>query len=632
MSRSSNLRRLPFDDCDATNVYFTIGARFTIGSPFVMTVSPSDEPPQQTLPRERKAVLVADLVDSVRLMQRDEADTVERWSRFVAEVRRELLPARGGRLIKSMGDGFLLVFDQVPAAAAAALDLHRRIATYNRQRGDEAAFYLRVGTNVGEVFEDTLDVYGDAVNITARVSVLAGPGETVVTADFRDGLVAGVDADVEDLGDCFLKHVTGPVRAFRLGAASPAPVLDSFDQRRSNDLRPGIAVIPFECSIGHDPGSMLGEALADEVISHLARSPELHVISGLSTRGMKGRRLTVEEIAAHLGAAYVVSGRYRMHDDKVRLNLELADARNRHVLWADGFDTTVREAFDPEQALAHRIVQLITHALRERELERATTQPLPTLESYTLLFGAISLMHRLSPGDFDLARQMLDELAHRHGRSAVAHAWLAKWHVLRAAQGWSPDPNAEVTHALGRVQRALDANPRDGLALAVGGLVQAYLLKDLTAAGRYYEDALIANPNESLAWLFSSTLSAYRGEGSDAEQAAEMAMRLSPLDPMKYFIDSLAATAVAGNHNWVKSEALSLRSLRANRTHASTWRTLIYAQVMQDKMDEARKSVQELRRIEPSYSVSVFRERFPGRGGPMAAPWAEAMSLAGLPD
>lgn len=631
MSRSSNLRRLAFDDCDATDVYFTIGARFTIGSPFVMTVSPSDEPPQQTLPRERKAVLVADLVDSVRLMQRDEADTVERWSRFVAEVRRELLPARGGRLIKSMGDGFLLVFDQVPAAAAAALDLHRRIATYNRQRGDEAAFYLRVGTNVGEVFEDTLDVYGDAVNITARVSVLAGPGETVVTADFRDGLVAGVDADVEDLGDCFLKHVTGPVRAFRLGAASPAPVLDSFDQRRSNDLRPGIAVIPFECSIGHDPGSMLGEALADEVISHLARSPELHVISGLSTRGMKGRRLTVEEIAAHLGAAYVVSGRYRMHDDKVRLNLELADARNRHVLWADGFDTTVREAFDPEQALAHRIVQLITHALRERELERATTQPLPTLESYTLLFGAISLMHRASAHDFERARDMLEALAHRHGRNPLAQAWLAKWHVLRVVQGWTKDPAADRVEALQRAHRALESNPNNSLALAIAGLVHGYLHKDLVAAGQHYTDALIANPNEALAWLFTSTWHAYRGEGADAAEAADMALSLSPLDPMKYFFDSLASTAVLADGQWQRATELARRSIRANRTHASTWRTLAYALVMQDKVDEARAAVGQLLAIEPGYTVRSFRERFPGSEGPMAEPWAKALAIAGLP-
>lgn len=597
-----------------------------------MTPAPSQMLPAALLPRERKAVLLADLVDSVRLMQRDEADTVSRWSRFVAEVRREVLPARGGRLIKSMGDGFLLVFDQVPAAAAAAIDLHRRIALVNQQRANEAAFRLRVGINVGEVFEDALDVYGDAVNIASRVSLLAAPGESVVTADFRDGLVAGVDADVEDLGDCFLKHVTGPVRAFRLGAAGPMPGLETFDQRRSHNLRPGIAVIPFECLVGRDPGSMLGEALADELTAHLARSPEMHVISGLSTRGLKGRRLTVEEIAAHLGAAYVVSGRYRISNETVRLNLELAEASTRHVLWADGFDTTVHDAFDPEQALAHRIVQQITRALRERELERATTQPLPTLESYTLLFGAVALMHRLSPGDFDLSRAMLDELAHRHARNAVAHAWLAKWHVLRAAQGWSPHPETEAAQALGRVQRALEANPRDGLALAVGGLVHAYLRKDMATAGRYYEDALVANPNESLAWLFSSTLNAYQGRGSEAEQAADRSISLSPLDPMKYFIDSLAATAVAGNQSWAKSEALSLRSLRANRTHASTWRTLIYAQVMQDKMDAARNSAQELLRIEPGYSVGIFRERFPGKDGPMAQPWAEALKLAGLPD
>ncbi len=597
-----------------------------------MTVSPPTEAAPAALPRERKAVLVADLVESVRLMQIDEAGVVSRWSQFVSQIRAELLPKRGGRMVKSLGDGFLLVFDHIPAAAAAALELHQRIALVNRESRAEVALRLRIGINVGDIFADSIDVYGDAVNLTARICALAAPGETVVSADLRDGLVPGVDADVEDLGDCFVKHVAGPVRVFRLGPSTPAPVLDAVDLRRANELRPGIAVIPFECTFGSDTASLLGDALADEVISNLARSADWHVISGLSTRSMKGRRLSVEEVAAHLGAAYVVSGRYRMADDRVRLNLELADARTRHVLWADGFDTTVRDAFDPEQGLAHRIVLQISRTVLAFELERATTQPLPALESYTLLFGAISLMHRQSPADFKRAKAMLDELAYRNARSALPHSWIAKWHVLRVAQGWSPNAGEEAQFALASVQRALDANPQNSLALAIGGHVHGYLLRDAKAAGQRYEEALAANPNESLAWLYSSVWHAYRGEGSVADKAASVALRLSPLDPMKYYFDSLSATAVLADQNWTRAEELARRSIRANRTHASTWRTLAYALVAQDKLEEARSAVTQLRAIEPAYSVKTFWERFPGRDGPMAAPWAAALQVAGLPE
>jgi adenylate cyclase len=203
--------------------------------------------------------------------------------------------------------------------------------------------------------------------------------------------------------------------------------------------------------------------------------------------------------------------------------------------------------------------------------------------------------------------------------------------VLRVVQGWSPDPQVDCAKALGFVMKSLDRDTQDGLALSIGGLVHAYLRKDLKAAGEHYAAALVGNPSEPLAWLFSATRSAYLGEGAEAETAATRALALSPIDPLRYFFDSLAATAAVGNGNWASAEQLSMRSLRANRTHASTWRTLAYAQVMLGKEVGARESVRELLKIEPGFSVSRFSERFPGRDGPMALPWAQALKVAGLP-
>jgi tetratricopeptide (TPR) repeat protein len=147
-----------------------------------------------------------------------------------------------------------------------------------------------------------------------------------------------------------------------------------------------------------------------------------------------------------------------------------------------------------------------------------------------------------------------------------------------------------------------------------------------------YEEAIDANPSEPLAWLFTATRCAYLGEGREAEAAGERALRLSPIDPLKYFFDSLAATAALSNSNWERSVALSQRSLKANRTHASTWRTLAFALVMLNRMDEARVAVQRLLLIEPGFTVGRFLERFPGRDGPLAQPWAEALKAADLPD
>ena len=597
-----------------------------------MTSAPAESPSWPLAQRSTKVIVVVDVVESVRLMQAHEADVIDRWLRFVNEVQTQVLPARGGRIVKSLGDGLLLEFELVPSAAAAALDLQRRITPYNANRAADAAIMLRAGVHVAEVVTDERDIYGSGVNLAAWLATLAGPGEVIVSDQVHAMLVPGIDADVEDLGDCFLKHIEGPIRAYRLGAAVRGSFLESMSDRREEQSRPGIAVLPFECTLGNDPGDLFGEAMADEVISQLARSADLHVISALSTRGLKGRRLGIDEIATYLGAAYVLSGRYRVATDFVRLNVELADVRGGRVLWAQGFETTVSAAFDHEQPLADELVQQVARTVLAHELDLAVTQPMPSLRAYTLLFGAISLMHRASATEFDRARQMLEHLADRQGRRGVAHAWLAKWHVMRVVQGWAPDAQEESARALERAQRAIDANPHNSLALAIAGLVHGYLRKDLTTAGRLYADALDVNPNEPLAWLFSATRYAYLGQGQDAEAAGDKALRLSPLDPLRYYFDSLASTAVLANSNWQRSVELAQRSIKANRTHASTWRTLTYALVMLDRVDEAKRAVDELRNIEPGFTIKRFRERFPGRDGPMAEPWAKALRVAGLPE
>jgi tetratricopeptide (TPR) repeat protein len=335
---------------------------------------------------------------------------------------------------------------------------------------------------------------------------------------------------------------------------------------------------------------------------------------------------------SHLAVAYVVSGRYRLNGTQMRLHVELADGRSGQVLWSEEMHSTLDAVFAGEQGLLDGMTQQIASAVLGREVDRATTQPLPALESYTLLFGAMTLMHRPARRDFERARALIEELAHRHGRDGLAHAWLAKWHVLCAAQGWSPDLAREGLQARNRVNMALDANPDNALALAIGGHVQGYFFKDTEAAGRMYRDALAVKPNEPLAWLYSCTWHAYRGEAEQAEEAAALALRLSPLDPMKYYFQSFAATALLAGQHGQRSEDLARQSIRGQRGHASTWRTLAYALVLQDRVDEAREAVKQLLAIEPAYSVSAFRARFPGRDGPMAEPWARALRIAGLPE
>jgi TolB-like protein len=387
----------------------------------------------------------------------------------------------------------------------------------------------------------------------------------------------------------------------------------------------------MQCRDNSDPLHLAGEIVASDLVTRLVRIPHLHVVSTMSTRALRARELAAPEASARLDTRFLVSGDYTRAGQSLRLAVELVDARLGTILWADVINIDAGAMPSSAGAAVQRIAEGIEGALMAQALARTVDLPLPALESYTLFFAALSLMHRATPSDFDRAKAMLDELVWRHARLPLGHTWLAKWHVLRVVQGWSTDPQGEGRRALDHTQRALEASSNDALALAICGLVNGYLRKDLDAAGRLYEQALASNPNEPLAWLFTATWRCYRDDGAGAEQATDLALRLSPLDPMRYFFDSLGATAVMANGNYGRAIALAQRSLRANRNHASTWRTLALAQSLSGDVDEARQTVAELLRIEPALTVSRFMERYPGRDAAHAPRYAQALKDAGVP-
>jgi class 3 adenylate cyclase/tetratricopeptide (TPR) repeat protein len=586
---------------------------------------------EMQLERTARAVLVVDLVESVRLMEEDEEDAIRRWRRLVDNIEGQVLPPAGGRLVKSLGDGMMLEFAHAQPAVQAAFAIQHACERLNQGAPPERRMLLRMGIHTGQLIADEHDVYGRSVNLAARLMTLAGPGEIVVSAEVRDQITPVLDADVEDLGDCYLKHVQHPVRAYRVGPPGAHPVIAP-GSAVATELRPTIAVVPFMARTTEPDHQVLGEVLADEIISALSGTPELNVISRLSTTLFRHRNSAPEEVAAHLGANYMLSGAYRVSGNQLILVAELVECKSGRVLWGHSLKGTVSGVIGGEDELIDQVVSQVGTAVMARELERALSQPLPTMESYTLLMGAIAMMHRLSRRDFDRAHALLDALTERARRHAIPWAWLAKWHVLRVQQGWSDDPRAEARLALDATKRALDNDAYCSLALAVDGFVHTNLLKDFGVAHERYDLALAVNPNDSLAWLLKGTLHAFMSEGELAVEATEQALRLSPLDPVKYFYDSLAATAALSAGRYERAIELARRSLRANRTHTSTLRALAISQMRIGDERGAKETVRELLRLEPALTVSKYLERSPASGFETGRIWSEALRHAGMPD
>jgi adenylate cyclase len=561
------------------------------------------------LHRVRCAIVVVDVVESVRLMQANEADFIDRWRRLVHEVRTVVLPRYGGRMVKSLGDGMLLEFATVRQASAAALELQSCVPAYNQNREPDAHLMLRGG---------------------ARLAGLAGPGEIMISTEARAQLVPGLDADVEDLGDFWVKHLAAPIRAARLGPTHPRSNSHGAPNKAAQEAI-GIAILPFEARAGAPPGVSIGDLLADDLIAQLSRLPQLRVISRLSTQAFRNRAASASTIASALDVQYIVSGTFTKVSGTVRVAVQLAECSSEAVIWADTFSAPERAVLRGDEELVDRIVAPLCAALVSKEVHRAVTMPLPTLLSYSILLGAVALLHSLSLRDFERSRDMLTYLIERHPRLATPRAWLALWHVMKVGQGWSQQPASDAAIARSFVAAALDLEPNHSLSLAIDGLVCAYVHKDLATAGQRYEAALRINPNEGLAWLYQSAWYAYQEDGTRAVEGALKAQRLSPLDPMKYYYDNFTSTAMLAKGDLVGALEFGQRSLRANRLHGPTIRILAIAHSLQGEMQQAAGMVQAMRALEPGFTVSAFRQRYPGQRPAQLDRYSAALLEAGLP-
>ncbi len=576
-------------------------------------------------------IVFADVAEYDRLLQRDELVAAHRIYSFLLECEHELVPRCGGRSLQRVGDGLLLEFEQARDAIACAHALHARAASISQGLVEDDVVRLRIGVFSGDVLTDDTSYIGRGVNLAERLSKIGQPGQTVVSAAVRDRIAAGLDGDIEDLGDCYIKHGT-TIRAYRVwpGGPHPRPGGPSTPQDRAS-FKPTVAIIPFSARTAEPNDAVVGEILADELIANLSRTPEIRVISRLSTSPLRDRELTTHDVATHLGANFVLTGAYRVSSDQLLLNVELADTRTSEVVWAKTLKERIQAILAGEDELTGRVVDGITSAIVEKEIERVNSFALPSLDAYTLIFAGIGLMHRTRHVDFDKARQVFEHLIERFPRNAGAYALLAEWHVFKVTQGWFSDLGDEALHARTYVSRALDCNPADPLALTVNGLVHTNLVRNLDVAWSSYEQAISLNPSEALALLHRGVLAAFQDRAQEAVHDTELALGLSPLDPWKYYYDSLSATAALSACRYERVLDLAFRSLRANRAHASTLRAIAIASIELGMEQDARESVEALLKLDPDLTVSSWLARTPSAPYETGKRWAASLRRAGLP-
>ena len=404
----------------------------------------------------------------------------------------------------------MIAFANPRDAPECARALHSRAAELSERVALGDRVLLRIGIHAAEVLTDDVAFYGHGVNVAARLAALAGPGETVISAAVREQLTAGP-------GGARRRSGSVPPQAYRRTVASvPAGTGQRAAARHRNAVRDTADVGGHSVHAAKRwrfaPQSWVRSS-PTRLSSHFRVRPELRVVSRLSTTAFRGRKTQLDNIRALLGATYVLSGAYRVSGDTLIVTVELADTRDREIVWAQRFKSRLGGLLAQDDPLVASIVAGVAGALMNTEIRRTKSRALPTLDAYTLLLGGIGLMHRLDPQAFAKSRQAFEQLIERYPRYAAPYAYLAEWHVFKVTQGWFTDLERESGAALGWINRALDIDTGDSLAQMVNGLVHANLLHRHDVAEVSYDLALENNASDGLARLHRGTLWAFRDAG-----------------------------------------------------------------------------------------------------------------------
>ncbi|MBO6792239.1 MAG: winged helix-turn-helix domain-containing protein [Dinoroseobacter sp.] len=410
-------------------------------------------------------------------------------------------------------------------------------------------------------------------------------------------------------------------------AIVPNSIVADLDPR---DVFPTLAVLPMR-AIGEDTACPLGMFVSDEIIGALGRSQELNVISRLSTAQFWQQYQEGHELRAALNADFVVSGWMRTSGQEVTLSFEFSETERQIVLWSDRIRLPIA-ALMANTDWVEGIVSSIRKAIVVCEVDRVCSKPLESLKLYSLLHGAVGLMHRLSPLDFSKAHSILTQLIEQVPHNPMPFAWMARWHVLRAVQGWSADVQKDARMGMENAVRALEIDPENTLALTSLGFVMTNLLHRLDEARKHYDTALEINPNAAQARALRGMLQAFVDETKEGKRDTERALHLTPRDPHRFFYLVLAAGANLSAGEYDRAVLLAKESLRLNRTHVSTLRTLAAAQVGAGQGDQARETAGKLMVLQPELKISAWLQSAPSRNFENGKRFASLLKDAGVPD
>jgi adenylate cyclase len=549
-----------------------------------------------TATRRLAAILAADVAGYSRLIGADEGGTLQALKAIRAELIDPTIAEHNGRLVKTTGDGLLVEFSSVVDALRCATEVQAGMEERNENVPADKRIEFRIGINVGDIVVEDGDIFGDGVNVAARLEGLAAPGGICVSARVQEDAAGKLDLAFDDLGEQALKNIARPVRAYRIATGAVSAIVRETPALALPD-KPSLAVLPFANMSGDLEQEYFADGMVDEIITALSRIRWLFVIAQNSSFSYKGRSPDVKQVGRDLGVRYVLQGSVRKAGQRVRITGQLIDVASGVHLWADRFDGSLEDVFDLQDKVASSVAGVIEPALQAAETARSAGRPTADLTAYDLYLRAHA-MYFSSAWQIPEALRLLEEAIAcdpRYG-PALAHAAVCCNRLV--IDGRSEDPAADRLKGVDFARRALEVAGDDPGILVDAASTLAYFGEDIGAMMALVDRALMLNPNYARGWHISGVLRMFAGQPDTAIEHAEASLRLSPRARIGSSLSFIGAAHFL-SRRFDEAVPKLLLAIQDDPGYPTPYRWLAACYAHMGRLDDAREIVARLRAVTP---------------------------------
>jgi TolB-like protein/class 3 adenylate cyclase/tetratricopeptide (TPR) repeat protein len=587
--------------------------------------------------RRLAAILAADVAGYSRLMGADEEGRHERLKARLSGLVYPKISEHRGRVVKNTGDGVLAEFPSVVDAVRCAVEVQEQMANREPDMPDDRRIEFRIGINLGDVIVEGDDIYGDGVNVAARLEALAEPGGVCVSGVVHDQVRDRLPYMFADMGEQQVKNIARPVRVFRItigetparaptaGTTEPAPL--------PLPDKPSIVVLPFQNMSGDPEQEYFADGMVEEITTAISRLPWLFVIARNSSFTYKGRTVDVKQVARELGVRYVLEGSVRKAGNRVRITGQLIDTATGAHIWADRFDGSLEDIFELQDQVASSVAGVIEPKLRQSEIERASRKPTASLTAYDLYLRARAQFYRHSEEGFAATLALLEEALAIDPSYAPAAALVGWVRLFQGVQQWGALSEVDIAEAVRLAQRALETERNDAETVARAAFTLFYLASETVMAIAALDRALALNPNAAIAWAVKGTIHALRNQPGAAIEGCDRALRLSPFDPLGFHFSGVYAVAHLLAGRLEQAVEWADRALLDQPRYNPVRRTKIAANAHLGRVDEARAELRQLLAIDPGATIARFRANSARSAAPeFIDTLSSGLRMAGLPE